>query len=179
MISVDTKKKEMLGQLPNVGRQWRPKGDLVQVEDHSFFTGPKGDAAIPCGIYDLTADTGWVYVGVDHDTSTFAVTSIRRWWQARGHDDYPHANRLLITADAGGSNSYRYRVWKSELVAFTAETGLTITVCRFPPGTQCRCLRGQAVLVDGDRSPLWSSGGSCIRGWGCLMMYGWGRSPSG
>ncbi|MFF7976885.1 ISAzo13 family transposase [Streptomyces sp. NPDC007905] len=135
VISVDTKKKEMLGQLPNVGRQWRPKGDPVQAEDHSFFTGPKGDAAIPYGIFDLTADTGWVNVGVDHDTSTFAVASIRRWWQARGHHDYPHATRLLITADAGGSNSYRYRVWKSELAAFAAETGLAITVCHFPPGT--------------------------------------------
>jgi hypothetical protein len=135
VISVDTKKKEMLGQLPNVGRQWRPKGDPVQVEDHSFFTGPKGDAAIPYGIYDLTADVGWVNVGVDHDTSTFAVASIRRWWQARGRLDYRHATRLLITADAGGSNSYRYRVWKSELATLAAETGLAITVCHFPPGT--------------------------------------------
>ena len=135
VISVDTKKKEMIGQLPNPGRQWRPKGDPVQVDDHSFFSGPTGDAAIPYGIYDLTADRGWVNVGVDHDTSTFAVASIRRWWQAQGRHDYPHATRLLITADAGGSNGYRYRVWKAELAQLAAETGLSTTVCHFPPGT--------------------------------------------
>lgn len=93
VISVDTKKKEMLGQLPNAGREGRPKGDPVRVEDHSFFTGPKGAAAVSYGIYDLTADTGWVNVGTDHDTSVFAVTSIRRWWRARGRLDYPHATR--------------------------------------------------------------------------------------
>ena len=115
MISVDTKKKEQLGQLPNPGRQWRPKGDPVQVEDHSFFfTGPEVPHAIPYGIYDMAADRGWVNVGVDHDTSAFAVASIRRWWQARGRGDYPAATRLLITADAGGSNSYRYRIWKAD-----------------------------------------------------------------
>ncbi|EXU65811.1 transposase [Streptomyces sp. PRh5] len=135
VISVDTKKKEMIGQLPNPGRQWRPKGDPVRVDDHSFFSGPTGEAAIPYGIYDLSADTGWVNVGTDHDTSVFAVASIRRWWQARGRHDYPQATRLLITADAGGSNGYRYRVWKAELVKFAAETGLTLTVCHFPPGT--------------------------------------------
>lgn len=135
VISVDTKKKELLGQLPNPGRQWRPKGDPVLVEDHCFFSGPTGDAAIPYGIYDVSANTGWVNVGVDHDTSAFAVTSIRRWWQARGRLDYPEATRLLITADAGGSNSYRYRLWKAELAAFAAETGLTVTVCHYPPGT--------------------------------------------
>lgn len=135
VISVDTKKKEMLGQLPNPGRQWRPKGDPVKVDDHSFFSGPSGDAAIPYGIYDVTADSGWVNVGVDHDTSVFAVVSISRWWQARGRLDYPNATRLLITADAGGSNGYRYRVWKSELARFAAESGLSITVCHFPPGT--------------------------------------------
>ena len=91
--------------------------------------------AVPYGVYDLTADAGWVNVGVDHDTSTFAVASIRRWWQARGAADYPGARRLLITADAGGSNSYRYRLWKAELAALAAETGLEITVCHFPPGT--------------------------------------------
>jgi Rhodopirellula transposase DDE domain len=91
--------------------------------------------AVPYGVYDLTADAGWVNVGVDHDTSAFAVASIRRWWQARGAADYPGARRLLITADAGGSNSYRYRLWKAELAAFAAETGLQITVCHFPPGT--------------------------------------------
>jgi DNA-binding transcriptional regulator YdaS (Cro superfamily)/transposase len=136
VVSVDTKKKEHLGQLPAAGREWRPKGDPVRVEDHSFFAaGPDVQVAVPYGIYDLSADTGWVNVGVDHDTSAFAVASIRRWWQARGALDYPGARRLLITADAGGSNSYRYRLWKAELAGLAAETGLAITVCHFPPGT--------------------------------------------
>jgi Rhodopirellula transposase DDE domain len=136
VISVDAKKKEQLGQLPNPGRTWRPQGDPVRVEDHSFyFIGPGVEVAIPFGIYDLARDAGWVNVGVDHDTSAFAVASIRRWWAARGRVDYPHAGQLLITADCGGSNSYRYRVWKAELAAFAAETGLTVTVCHFPPGT--------------------------------------------
>jgi hypothetical protein len=136
VISVDTKKREQLGRLPMAGREWRPKGDPVEVEDHSFFfTGPEVEQAIPYGIYDITRGTGWVNVGTDHDTSMFAVESIRRWWRVRGRDDYPGASRLLITADAGGSNSYRYRVWKSELAALAAQTGLVITVCHFPPGT--------------------------------------------
>jgi transposase len=136
VISVDTKKREQLGRLPMAGREWRPKGEPVKVEDHHFFfTGPDVEQAIPYGIYDLTRNTGWVNVGVDHDTSVFAVESIRRWWQARGSRDYPQASRLLITADAGGSNSYRYRVWKSELAALAAQTGLQVTVCHFPPGT--------------------------------------------
>jgi hypothetical protein len=136
VISVDTKKREQIGRLPMAGREWRPRGEPVQVEDHSFFfTGPDVEQAIPYGIYDIARNTGWVNVGVDHDTSTFAVESIRRWWQARGHSHYPQATRLLITADAGGSNGYRYRVWKSELAALAAETGLEITVCHFPPGT--------------------------------------------
>ncbi|WP_445529997.1 ISAzo13 family transposase [Streptomyces cyslabdanicus] len=136
MISVDTKKREQIGRLPMAGREWRPKGEPVQVEDHHFFfSGPDVQQAIPYGIYDITRNTGWVNVGVDHDTSVFAVESIRRWWQSRGSLDYPHATRLLITSDAGGSNGYRYRVWKSELAALAAETGLSITVCHFPPGT--------------------------------------------
>jgi hypothetical protein len=136
VISVDTKKREQLGHLPMAGREWRPAGEPVEVEDHSFFsTGPEVEQAIPYGIYDLARNTGWVNVGVDHDTSVFAVESIRRWWTARGCLDYPAATRLLITADAGGSNGYRYRVWKSELAALAAETGLAITVCHFPPGT--------------------------------------------
>lgn len=107
-----------------------------RVPYHSFFfSGPDVEQAIPYGIYDLSRNTGWVNVGVDHDTSVFAVESIRRWWRARGSLDYPAASRLLITADAGGSNGYRYRVWKSELAALAAETGLVITVCHFPPGT--------------------------------------------
>ncbi|WP_405970372.1 ISAzo13 family transposase [Streptomyces sp. NBC_00988] len=137
VISIDAKKKEQLGQLlPNPGRQWRPAGDPVQVEDHSFyFIGPDVEVAIPFGIYDLARDRGWVNVGTDHDTSVFAVESIRRWWRARGRVDYPDADRLLITADCGGSNSYRYRLWKAELAAFAAQTGLTVSVCHFPPGT--------------------------------------------
>jgi hypothetical protein len=141
VVSVDTKKREQLGRLPMAGQEWRPKGEPVQVEDHSFFfIGPDVEQAIPYGIYDITRNTGWVNVGVDHDTSVFAVESIRRWWKVRGSQDYPVASRLLITAGAGGSNGYRYRVWKSELAALAAETGLAITVCHFPPGTQCRCL---------------------------------------
>ncbi len=136
VISVDAKKKEHLGQFPVAGREWRPRADPVRVEDHSFFSmGPGTAQAIPYGVYDVAADTGWVSVGVDHNTSAFAVASIRRWWQARGSLDYPHATRLLITADAGGSNSYRYRLWKAELAALAAETGLSVTVCHFPPGT--------------------------------------------
>ena len=136
VVSVDTKKREQLGRLPTAGREWRPRGHPVAVEDHHFFfTGPDVEQAIPYGIYDLARNTGWVNVGVDHDTCVFAVESIRRWWQARGSRDYPKASRLLITADAGGSNGYRYRVWKSELATLAAETGLAITVCHFPPGT--------------------------------------------
>jgi transposase len=135
VISVDAKKKEQLGLLPSGGREWRPHGEPVKVVDHSFFTGPHVEQALPYGVYDLTRDTGWVNVGVDHDTAAFAVASIRRWWQARGHLDYPQATRLLITADAGGSNCYRFRLWKAELATLAAETGLAITVCHFPPGT--------------------------------------------
>ena len=135
VISVDAKKKEQLGLLPANGREWQPRGQPVQVEDHSFWAGPNVETVVPYGIYDMAANVGWVNVGVDHDTAAFAVASIRCWWQARGHLDYPDASRLLITADAGGSNSYRYRLWKAELAAFAAETGLTITVCHFPPGT--------------------------------------------
>jgi Rhodopirellula transposase DDE domain len=98
VISVDTKKKEQLGALPNAGREWHPKGQPIQVEDHSFFTDPKAPQAIPYGVYGLTTDAGWVNVGVDHDTSAFAVASIRRWWRSRGQADYPQATRLLITA---------------------------------------------------------------------------------
>ncbi|MDT0616431.1 ISAzo13 family transposase [Streptomyces lancefieldiae] len=136
VISVDTKKREQIGRLPMAGREWRPRGEPVEVEDHHFFfSGPDVQQAIPYGIYDIARNTGWVNVGVDHDTSVFAVESIRRWWRCRGSLDYPKASRLLITSDAGGSNGYRYRVWKSELAALAAETGLTIMVCHFPPGT--------------------------------------------
>jgi len=134
VISVDTKKKEQVGEYENGGRAWRPKGDPVKVRDHDF-PGPETGKAIPYGIYDLAANTGWVNVGTDHDTAAFAVESVRRWWSARGSQDYPGARRLLITADAGGSNGYRTRAWKAGLAALAAETGLQITCCHFPPGT--------------------------------------------
>jgi hypothetical protein len=134
VISVDTKKKELVGDYKNAGRQWRPNGDPVPVNTHDFPDRQVGKA-IPYGVYDLTANTGWVNVGTDHDTAEFAVASIRRWWHARGREDHPAATRLLITADAGGSNGYRTRAWKTELAALAAESGLTITVCHLPPGT--------------------------------------------
>ncbi|MCX4904769.1 ISAzo13 family transposase [Streptomyces sp. NBC_00878] len=134
VVSVDTKKKEVVGEFKNAGREWRPAGDPVRVDVHDF----PGDAlgkALPYGIYDLAANTGWVSVGTDHDTAAFAVESIRRWWSGQGRFDYPRATRLLITADAGGSNGYRTRAWKTELASFAAETGLAVTVCHMPPGT--------------------------------------------
>ncbi|MFG2045719.1 ISAzo13 family transposase [Dactylosporangium sp. NPDC048998] len=134
VVSVDTKKKELVGQFSNPGRQWRPKGEPVATRTHDFPSDSLGKV-VPYGVYDLAADAGWVNVGTDHDTAAFAVESIRRWWNAIGHRDYPTAGRLLITADAGGSNGYRTRAWKTELAAFAAQTGLQVTVCHFPPGT--------------------------------------------
>jgi hypothetical protein len=134
VVSVDTKKKELVGPFANRGAQWRPVGEPAQVRTHDFPDAELGKA-IPYGIYDLAADTGWVNVGTDHDTAAFAVESIRRWWKATGQGEYPLARRLLITADAGGSNGYRTRAWKAELAALAAETGLEIAVCHFPPGT--------------------------------------------
>ena len=135
VVSVDTKKKELLGQFANGGREWRPAGDPVRVADHDFTARAAGDRVAPYGIYDLAANTGWVNVGTDHDTAVFAVESLRRWWRGTGTATYPNATRLLITADAGGSNSPRSRVFKAELAALAADTGLDITVCHFPPGT--------------------------------------------
>jgi Rhodopirellula transposase DDE domain len=134
VISVDAKKKELVGPYRNGGREWQPAGQPVQVNTHDFLDRETGKA-IPYGIYDVTADTGWVNVGCDHDTAAFAVASIRRWWHSCGTDDYPHARRLMITADAGGSNGHRTRAWKTELAALAAETGLDVTVCHLPPGT--------------------------------------------
>lgn len=133
MISVDTKKKELIGNYKNAGHEWRPAGQPVQVKTHDFPG--QAEKAIPYGIYDTTANTGWVAIGTDHDTAAFAVASIRRWWEARGRHDYSHARRLLITADAGGSNGYRTRGWKTHLADLAGETGLEITVCHLPPGT--------------------------------------------
>ncbi|MFF1401494.1 ISAzo13 family transposase [Streptomyces sp. NPDC058287] len=134
VISVDTKKKELIGEFKNNGRQWQPMGEPVPVNVHDFAD-PQLGKAVPYGIYDLAANTGWVNVGIDHDTAAFAVESIRRWWHGQGKAAYPQAARLLITADAGGSNGHRTRAWKLELAQFAAETGLTITVCHLPPGT--------------------------------------------
>jgi hypothetical protein len=134
VISVDTKKKELVGHYKNSGRQWRPHGEPTKVDTHDFPDQGTGKA-VPYGIYDLTSNTGWVNVGTDHDTAAFAVESVRRWWNSAGHTAYPDATRLLITADAGGSNGYRTRAWKAELAALATHTGLTVTVCHFPPGT--------------------------------------------
>jgi hypothetical protein len=135
VISVDTKKKEQAGNYANAGREYRPKGRPVAVHDHDF-PDPHGlGKVVPYGIYDLAANTGWVNVGTDADTAEFAVESIRRWWRGAGQDAYPRASRLLITADAGGSNGYRTRAWKAGLATLAAQTGLEITCCHFPPGT--------------------------------------------
>lgn len=134
VLSVDAKKKEQVGPYGNAGREWHPVGDPVQVRSHDFPDAELGKA-IPYGIYDVAANTGWVNVGTDHNTAAFAVASLRRWWHTHGQAAYPHAGRLLITADAGGSNSYRTNTFKTELAAFAADTGLSVTVCHFPPGT--------------------------------------------
>jgi transposase len=134
VISVDTKKKELVGDFKNNGREWRPKGEPEQVRVHDFVD-PELGRATPYGIYDLGRNHGWVSVGMDHDTAEFAVETIRRWWRSMGQPAYPHAKRLLITADAGGSNGSRLRLWKLELQKLADETGLRIVVCHFPPGT--------------------------------------------
>src|SRR3954471_16015687 len=133
-ISVDTKKKELIGPFKNGGRELRPKGEPEQVLTHDFIIRDLGRVS-PYGVYDLAQNEAWVSVGVDHDTAAFAVESIRRWWWSMGFAVYPKATRLLITADAGGSNGYRLRLWKLELQKLADETGLEIAVCHFPPGT--------------------------------------------
>src|SRR5216683_1996555 len=133
-ISVDTKKKELVGNFKNAGREWRPRGQPQPVQVHDFVQ-PELGRAIPSGVYDLGANTGWVSVGIDHDTAAFAVASIRRWWQAMGRRAYPRARRLLITADAGGSNGARVRLWKVELQKLADHLRRPISVCHFPPGT--------------------------------------------
>ena len=134
VISVDTKKKELVGEFKNGGREWRAKGDPEQVKVHDFVI-PEQGKAIPYGVYDLSRDEGWVSVGVDHDTAHFAVNAIRSWWNRMGRSAYGGTGHLVITADAGGSNSPRTRLWKWELQRFANRTGLTITVCHYPPGT--------------------------------------------
>ena len=134
VISVDTKKKELIGNFKNPGREWRPKGSPERVRVHDFLI-PEQGKAIPYGVYDLTRNQGWVSVGVTHDTASFAVNAIRSWWKHMGRPSYRDANALLITADAGGSNGPRVRLWKWELQRFANRTGLSIMVCHFPPGT--------------------------------------------
>jgi hypothetical protein len=134
VISVDTKKKELVGNFENQGRQWRRQGRAERVQDHDF-PDPSVPRAFPYGIYDLARNTGFVNVGTDHDTAAFAVASIRGWWRAEGRRLYPAATQLLVTADAGGSNGYRLRLWKVELQRLADQTALAIHVCHFPPGT--------------------------------------------
>jgi hypothetical protein len=134
VISVDTKKKELVGNFKNNGRAWRPTGtpELVNVHD---FIDPKLSRAVPYGVYDITNNVGWISVGTDHDTASFAVQAIRRWWRTMGKKRYPTATRLLISADGGGSNGYRVRLWKVELQKLADQLKLPITVCHLPPGT--------------------------------------------
>ena len=136
VISVDTKKKELVGDFKNSGREWQPQGEPEQVQVHDFeIRQPDKGKVAPYGVYDLGRNVGWVSVGVDHDTAEFAVESIRRWWRWMGRRSYPKAKRVLITADSGGSNGARVRLWKWELQQLADETGLEISVCHFPPGT--------------------------------------------
>ena len=144
VISVDTKKKELIGDFKNAGREWRPVGDPEQVRVHDFIDAELGKVS-PYGVYDLTANEGWVSVGIDHDTAEFAVQSIRRWWFEMGRPLYPKAKRLLITADCGGSNGYRVRLWRLQLQRLADEVGLTVQVCHFPPGTSN--WRGRPLLT--------------------------------
>jgi transposase len=134
VISVDAKKKELVGDFKNAGREWRPEGDPEIVRVYDFII-PALGRVTPYGIYDIARNAGWVNVGTDHDTATFAVESIRRWWSSMGRAHYPSAKKLLITADGGGSNGSRVRLWKLELQRLASESGLRIVVCHFPPGT--------------------------------------------
>jgi transposase len=134
VISVDTKKKELVGNFKNGGKEWQPKGEPEKVEIHDFAS-PEFPKVIPYGVYDIGKNMGWINVGTDHDTASFAVASVRRWWFGMGREIYPSATALLICADCGGSNGYRVRLWKIELQTLASETGLRITICHFPPGT--------------------------------------------
>jgi hypothetical protein len=134
VISVDTKKKELVGNFKNNGREWRRKGapELVNIHD---FIDPKLSRAVPYGVYDIADNVGWVSIGTDHDTASFAVNAIRRWWRTMGKKRYPEATRLMISADGGGSNGYRVRLWKVELQNLVDELKFQVTVCHLPPGT--------------------------------------------
>lgn len=134
VISVDTKKKELIGDFKNGGQEWQPKGNPEEVRVHDFIDRELGKVA-PYGVYDVAANRGWVSVGINHDTAEFAVESIRRWWREMGQPMYPNARRLLITADGGGSNGYRVRLWRVQLQKLADELRLVVQVCHFPPGT--------------------------------------------
>jgi hypothetical protein len=134
VISVDTKKKELVGRYRQAGQEWRPQGNPEKVLVHDFID-PNVNKAVPYGVYDVGQDLGWVNVGTDHDTASFAVESIRRWWRLMGAPLYPAAKRLLICADAGGSNGHRSRLWKVEVQRFASDAAIEVTVCHFPPGT--------------------------------------------
>ena len=134
VISVDTKKKELIGNFKNNGREWKPKGEYDEVNVYDFMQLAEGKA-VPYGIYDMKLNEGYVNVGIDHDTAEFAVNSIRKWWELMGIRRYPDAKRLMITADGGGSNGSRVKLWKIKLQEFSSESGLEISVCHFPPGT--------------------------------------------
>ena len=147
VISVDTKKKELIGNYANGGREWQPAGEPGRVNVHDFAERALGEfaKAIPYGVYDVANDEGWVSVGDSADTAEFAVESLRRWWNQMGRGRFPDAKRLMITADAGGSNGPRVRAWKWHLARFAAETGLEITVCHYPPGTS-KCNKNEHRL---------------------------------
>ena len=166
VLSVDCKKKELVGQYKNNGRDYRPAGDPEKVDVHDFI-GEAGKA-IPYGVYDLGANTGWVSVGTDHETAAFAVNTLRTWWTTQGRHAYPDTHRLLITADSGGANGNRRRTWKTELAAFAAETGLTISVCHLPPGTS-KWSRGRDRPHGRPPARIPTCGttasGSCLRFW--------------
>ena len=134
VVSVDTKKKELIGDFKNAGREWRRRGEPEEVRVHDFIDKTLGKV-IPYGVYDLTHNEGWVSVGIDHDTARFAAEALRRWWKKMGSKRYPKATELLITADGGGSNASRSRLWKVALQKLADQLGLTLTVCHFPPGT--------------------------------------------
>jgi len=166
VISVDTKKKELVGPFKNPGREWRPQGTPEQVRVHDFLIEELG-RAVPYGVYDLAANTGWVSVGVDGDTAEFAVQTIRRWWQDVGQPRYPNAKRLTITADGGGGNGSRVRLWKRELQRLSDELGLEITVHHLPPGTS----KWNKVGVSRTRLRGWKMW-SCMRDGGRSLEAG-------
>jgi hypothetical protein len=134
VVSIDTKKKELVGEFKNAGREWEPQGQPVEVKVHDFPEKKLGKA-IPYGVYDLASNEGWVSVGIDHDTAQFATASVRRWWQEMGAGRFPRATKLMITADGGGSNGSRNRLWKIALQALANDLGLGLEICHFPPGT--------------------------------------------